>query len=75
MTGKTAERFRIPNRGLLEAGYYADITIFDYENLHVEPQIPDFTPKGIQYVFVNGVAVVDNGNYNPLQKGKMILKK
>ena len=74
MTGKTAARFKIKDRGILAEGNYADLTIFDYDKLHVEPRIPDFTPQGIKYVFVNGAAVVDNEAYNPLQNGQVVLK-
>jgi N-acyl-D-amino-acid deacylase len=75
MTGKTAERFQIRRRGILAAGNYADITVFDYGKLHVEPDVPDFTPQGIRYVFVNGVAAVDDGVYRPSTSGQIILKR
>lgn len=33
MTGQTADRLEIKNRGYLKEGYKADITIFDYDNV------------------------------------------
>lgn len=75
MTGKTARRFQINDRGILAAGNFADITVFDYEGLHVEPDIPDFTPRGIRYVLVNGTAVIDDGVYRPSKPGKIILRR
>ncbi len=75
MTGATAERFKIPQRGFLKEGYYADVTVFDYDNVKVDPKTPDFTPKGIKHVFVNGEAVVKDEVYSAKTAGKVILKK
>jgi len=79
MTGKTAKRFQISKRGVLAVGNFADITVFDYENLRVEPDTPDFTPQGIRYVFVNGTALIDNGiavgAYRSSKPGKILLKR
>lgn len=74
MTGKTAERFQLKNRGLIKEGNFADITIFDYENIKVEPKNPDFTPKGIEYVFVNGHRIINGGKYKTTKAGQIILK-
>lgn len=74
MTGATAERFKIKDRGFLKEGYFADVTIFDFDNVEVNPKVPDFTPKGINYVFVGGEKVVSNGEYISKTAGKVILK-
>jgi N-acyl-D-aspartate/D-glutamate deacylase len=56
ITDLPARRFRIPQRGRLAPGYFADITVFDpsrvsspatYEN-------PRLAPVGIRHVFRNG---------------------
>ena len=75
MTGQTADRFEIKNRGYLKEGYKADITIFDYDNVEVNPKIPDFTPKGFKYVFINGEPVIFDGVYSSKTAGKVILKE
>jgi len=75
MSGKTAERFGLPARGILKAGNYADITVFDLDDLTVDLEMPDATPKGIEHVLVNGNLVVDCGKYSPLACGQMILKR
>ena len=75
MTGKTAERFSVKERGTLAAGNYADITVFDYAGVKVDPAVPDFTPQGIKHVYVNGTAAVKDGNYLTQRAGKLILKK
>ncbi|MCL2188924.1 MAG: amidohydrolase family protein [Defluviitaleaceae bacterium] len=74
MTGKTAERFRLPNRGTLKAGNFADITVFDYEAVSVDLSTPEATPKGINYVLINGNIVVDEGVYKPMLCGQMVLR-
>ena len=75
MTGKTAERFSVKERGTLAAGNYADITVFDYAGVKVDPAVPDFTPQGIKHVYVNGTAAVKDGSYLTQRAGKLILKK
>ncbi len=75
MTGATADRFGIQNRGYIKEGYFADLTIFDYENVKVDSKVPDFKPQGIKYVFVNGKPVVENGKYVSQTAGQLILKK
>lgn len=74
MTGKTAERFGISHRGILAEGNFADITVFDYDGLEVNPDVPDFTPKGIKYVMVGGTFVVDDGKFGSRKAGRVILK-
>lgn len=75
MTGKTADRFCIKERGTLKAGNYADVTVFDYDGIKVAPSVPDFTPVGIKHVYVNGEAAVEDGVYRTQRAGKVVLKK
>lgn len=75
MTGKTADRFCIKERGTLKAGNYADVTVFDYDGIKVDPSVPDFTPVGIKHVYVNGEAAVVDGVYRTQRAGKVVLKK
>lgn len=75
MTGATADRFEIPERGYLKEGYFADITIFDYDGVNVDVRRPDANPEGIEYVYVNGEAVVENGDYKTHTAGAVVLKK
>ncbi len=56
MTGATADRFMLPDRGYLKEGYCADLTVFDEKAL--EEGIPDQEqPFGIDKVFINGSLV------------------
>ena len=63
MTGATADRFNIRDRGVLKPGMAADITIFDWENLKDNNTVEatDQAPTGIEAVFMNGRQVKRNG--------------
>jgi N-acyl-D-amino-acid deacylase len=63
MTGANAERFRVPRRGLLRDGYYADVTVFDWRTVrdNNEGATTDAAPTGIEAVFINGRQVLDKG--------------
>ena len=75
MTGATAERFKIKDRGFIRKGYFADITVFDYENVNVNPKVADFTPEGVRPVLVTGRQLVNDGIYRGERAGRVILKK
>ena len=60
MTGATADRFKLKDRGYIRAGYFADITIFDEDKL--KNSIPNQGKSfGIETVFINGRKVLDAG--------------
>ena len=75
MTGATADRYRIPARGYLRAGYKADLTIIDPAKLSVDEKKPDAKPGGIEYVYVNGKAVLEEGRYVGGRAGEVVLKE
>ena len=75
MTGKTADRFKIPQRGYLRPGYMADITVIDLDKMKVDESKPDFRPEGIVHVYVNGHPVIEDGEYLGGKSGKVVLKK
>lgn len=57
MTGATADRYMLKNRGYIKEGYYADLTVFD------EKELLQATPDrnrsfGIRSVYVNGKRVL-----------------
>ena len=63
MTGATADRFMLVNRGYIKKGYFADLTVFDEEQL--KKATPDKTQSfGIDKVFINGKLVLDGGSLN-----------
>lgn len=57
MTGLTARRFRLNDRGLIREGSFADLVLFDPERVHDEATFADPTraAAGIEAVWVNGV--------------------
>ncbi len=74
MTGATADRYKIPERGYLKKGYKADITIIDPKKLSVDEKVPDKRPGGIIHVYVNGKAVLKDEQYIGSRNGEVILK-
>jgi N-acyl-D-amino-acid deacylase len=60
MTGITAKRFGLTDRGELRAGAFADIVVFDPETVsdRATYKNPQQTCVGIEQVFVNGVQIV-----------------
>jgi len=74
MTGATADRYRIPDRGYLKPGFKADITVLDLKNLKVNEKKPDFKPGGIVHVFVNGKPVLESGSFTGARAGEVVLK-
>lgn len=58
MTGATADRFQLPERGYIRPGYFADLTVFSEDA--VRSAVPDQEKAfGIEKVFVNGRLVLD----------------
>ncbi|KAA9157195.1 D-aminoacylase [Amycolatopsis acidicola] len=63
LTGRAAARLRLPDRGLVKDGYAADLVLFDPETVADTATFDDPRQQaaGIPYVFVNGVAALDDG--------------
>ncbi len=63
MTGLPAQRLGLCERGLVQAGYFADLTVFDPRTVKDESTYPDphRYPSGIPLVIVNGAVAVDGG--------------
>ncbi len=61
MTGAIADRFMLPERGYLKEGFFADLTVFDEEE--IRRAVPDQEKSfGIEKLFINGRLVLDGGN-------------
>jgi N-acyl-D-amino-acid deacylase len=71
MTGLPAQKFNLKNRGLIKEGYFADIVIFDEDEISdaSEYNQPHQYSKGIKYVWVNGALSIDQGVQNKERKG------
>ena len=60
MTAAVAERFGIESRGYVQEGYYADLCIFDEEEL--KAGTPDQSKAfGIKEVWINGHRILTEG--------------
>lgn len=73
MTGLTAARFGLPDRGVLKAGAYADLVLFDPESVadlatFADPCRPS---AGIDWVMVNGVTVWEQGRATGARPGRI----
>lgn len=74
MTGLPAANVGLKNRGLIRAGYFADITIFDPKTVidRATFEEPNQYPVGINFVIVNGAVEVDNGQRTPALAGRVL---
>ncbi len=76
-TSKTAEIFKIPYRGKLQEGYYADIIIFNPETFKDKADYKDAFQfaEGLEYSIINGKLSVENGEFTELLNGKVLTKE
>ena len=74
MTGMPAQRVGLRDRGLLRAGAFADVTIFDPKTVmdRATFEVPNQHPVGINYVIVNGKISVDHGKRTPALAGRAL---
>ena len=73
MTGLPAQIMRLKDRGLIRTGHWADLVIFDdtIRDLATFTE-PHQYPAGMPFVFVNGVAVIDDGKHTKALPGKVV---
>lgn len=76
MTSLPAQRFGLKNRGGIAPGKKADLVLFNPATVTdtATTANPQAEPKGIQTVFVNGVAVLRDGNVTHYHPGTPIRK-
>jgi dihydroorotase/N-acyl-D-amino-acid deacylase len=74
MTGAPAARVGLKERGLLKAGNFADIVIFDPRTVidRATFEAPNQYPVGIEYVLVNGQVSVDKGERTKALAGRVL---
>jgi len=75
-TGLPAQIIGLPDRGYVRVGQKADLVIFDYDQVQDHSTIldPGGGNEGIEYVFVNGEAVVDSGQLTGGLHGRVLLR-
>jgi N-acyl-D-aspartate/D-glutamate deacylase len=74
MTSLNAAKLGIRDRGLLRAGHFADLTLFDPDRVtdHATYDKPFQYPDGIPYVIVNGKVVIDQGKHTGARPGRAV---
>jgi N-acyl-D-amino-acid deacylase len=74
LTSFPARNLRIPRRGLLKAGYYADIVVLDPARIqdHATYEDPHRLATGVLHVFVNGVPVLRDGEPTGATPGRVV---
>ncbi len=72
ITSLPAQRERLVGRGLIKEGFFADITIFDPDNIIDKATYtePAQLPEGVKYVLVNGQVAFENGKATGAMAGK-----
>ena len=74
ISGMPAARLGLPDRGVIREGAAADVVIFDPTTVADRSTFtaPHAYPAGIEYVFVNGAAAVDNGTFTDARSGRVL---
>lgn len=76
ITSIPAKKFGFEKRGILQNGFFADIVIFDRDRI-IDTATwtdPHQFPRGVEYVIVNGTAVIQQGEHTGNLPG-MVLRK
>ena len=76
MTGFPARKLRLPDRGLVKKGNWADLTLFDPERVTEKATYlsPHQYPEGIPHVLVRGVFVVRDGVHTGARPAGALLR-
>jgi N-acyl-D-amino-acid deacylase len=74
LTSLPAKNLKIRERGLLNAGYFADIVVFDPAAIrdHASYDEPHQLSTGVAHVFVNGEAVLRDGEHTGATPGRFL---
>jgi len=69
-----AQRLRLTDRGVIKAGMWADITIFDPATVRdvATFENPNQLSQGMDYVLVNGTPVIEQGKMTGALPGKVL---
>jgi N-acyl-D-amino-acid deacylase len=77
MTGLTARNFGLKDRGVLQEGAYADLTLFDAETVDATAtcEKPTSPARGIETVIVNGEVVWRDGRSTGNKPGRVLTRQ
>lgn len=74
LTSLPASNLKLKKRGSIKTGFFADLAIFDPENIrdHATFEAPHQYATGMVHVFVNGTQVLDKGEHTGKRPGRVI---
>jgi N-acyl-D-amino-acid deacylase len=74
MTGLSARRFNLQQRGELRAGWFADVCVFDPATVcdAATFEQPQSVSRGIEYVVVNGAMTLGHGHAGANRAGRFL---
>jgi N-acyl-D-amino-acid deacylase len=73
-TALAAQRVRLTDRGVLKAGMWADVVVFDPQRVRdlATFENPNQLSEGMDFVLVNGVPVIEEGKMTSALPGKVL---
>jgi N-acyl-D-amino-acid deacylase len=74
LSGLSADKLKIKDRGYLKKGNFADVVIFDPETIqdHATFSNPHQLATGVHHVFVNGTQVLKDGEHTGKTPGRVV---
>lgn len=74
MTGLPAARLKLPDRGVLQAGAYADIVVFDFATMQdfADFRQPHRLAQGVVHLLVNGQFAIREGAFTGTRAGRVL---
>lgn len=74
LTSFPAENLGLRDRGILQVGYLADVVVFDPATItdHATFDDPHRLSTGVEQVFVNGIAVLRDGEHTGATPGRVV---
>jgi len=77
VTGMPAKHYQLKNRGEIKVGNFADINVFNLDNLKINATFdnPCQLSEGFDWVIVNGEPVIKNGEHTGERPGKVLRHK
>lgn len=77
MTGFSAERMHLRDRGRIAQGLAADLVVLDPSTVgdNTTRRAPDRSPSGIDYVVLNGTVVVEHGKFDRTARAGHVLRR
>jgi N-acyl-D-aspartate/D-glutamate deacylase len=76
-SGLPADILKLPERGYLKVGHYADVVVLDPKTFRDAATFdkPHQYAPGVRYLFVNGKLAIDDGKFTGVLAGKVLRHK